>query len=183
MILGYNWLCNHNPEINWQTKDVKMSWCPQQCSTCRAEDKHEAKIQKLMTLQINACQARAFPMMVEEVDKDESSHMNTDGTDEGAQDTCLAFDDNLDSEVNDFPIEEDDRIFMMMVHPVNPHHFVRALSMVSRHLMEAFAKNSKPKGFEDIVPTTLHEYADIFSETTFDSLPECHEWDHAIELE
>jgi hypothetical protein len=34
MILGYNWLCNHNPEINWQTKDVKMSRCPLQCSTC-----------------------------------------------------------------------------------------------------------------------------------------------------
>jgi hypothetical protein len=28
MVLGYNWLCNHNPEINWQTKDVKMSHCP-----------------------------------------------------------------------------------------------------------------------------------------------------------
>jgi hypothetical protein len=28
LILGYNWLCNHNPEINWQTKDVKMSRCP-----------------------------------------------------------------------------------------------------------------------------------------------------------
>jgi hypothetical protein len=38
--------------------------------------------------------------------------------------------------------------------------------------VEASAKNSKPKGFEDIVPTTLHEYADIFSETAFDSLPE-----------
>jgi hypothetical protein len=24
LILGYNWLCNHNPEINWQTKDIKM---------------------------------------------------------------------------------------------------------------------------------------------------------------
>jgi hypothetical protein len=23
MILGYNWLCNHNPEINWQTKEVQ----------------------------------------------------------------------------------------------------------------------------------------------------------------
>jgi hypothetical protein len=33
------------------------------------------------------------------------------------------------------------------------------------------------------VPTTLHEYADVFSETTFDSLPERHKWDHAIELE
>jgi hypothetical protein len=27
-ILGYNWLHNHNPEINWQTKDVKISRCP-----------------------------------------------------------------------------------------------------------------------------------------------------------
>jgi hypothetical protein len=27
LILGYNWLRNHNPEINWQTKDVKMSRC------------------------------------------------------------------------------------------------------------------------------------------------------------
>jgi hypothetical protein len=85
-------------------------------------------------------------MMVKEIDEDESPHMNTDETDEGAQDTCPAFDDNLDSEVDDFTIEEDDCVFMMMVHPVNPHHFVHALSMVSGHLVEAFAKNSKPKG-------------------------------------
>jgi hypothetical protein len=44
MILGYSWLCNHNLEINWQTKDAKMSRCPQQCSTCRVEDKRQAKI-------------------------------------------------------------------------------------------------------------------------------------------
>jgi hypothetical protein len=122
-------------------------------------------------------------MMVEEVDKDESPHMNMDETDEGAQDTCPAFDDDLDSEVDDFTIEEDDRVFMTMVHPVDPHHFVRASSMVSGHLAEAFAKNSKLKGFEDIVPMTLHEYADVFSETAFDSLTERRKWDHAIELE
>jgi hypothetical protein len=86
-------------------------------------------------------------------------------TDEGVQDTCPAFDDDLDSEVDDFTIEEDDYVFMTMVHPVDPHHFVCASSMVSGHLVEAFAKNSKPKGFEDIVPTTLHGYADVFSET------------------
>jgi hypothetical protein len=56
-------------------------------------------------------------------------------------------------------------------------------SSVSRRLAEASAKNSKPKDFEDIVPTSLHAYADIFSETAFDSLPECRKWDHAIELE
>jgi hypothetical protein len=113
--------------------------------------------------------------MVEE-DEDESPHINMDKTDEEVQDTCPAFD-------NDFTLEEDDRVFMAMVHPVDPHHFVHALSTVSRCLVEAFAKDSKPKGVEDIVPTSLHAYADVFSETTFDSLPERREWDHTIELE
>jgi hypothetical protein len=72
---------------------------------------------------------------------------------------------------------------MMMVHLVGPHHFVHALSIVSGRPVEAFAKNSKLKGFEDIVPTLLHAYADVFSETAFDPLPEQCKWDHAIELE
>jgi hypothetical protein len=55
--------------------------------------------------------------------------------------------------------------------------------MVSGCLAEAFAENSKPKGFEDIVLMALHTYANVFSETAFDSLPECHKWDHTIELE
>jgi hypothetical protein len=107
-------------------------------------------------------------------DEDESPHVNTEETDGEAQDLCPAFDDDLDSEVVDFTIEEDDRIFMTMVHPINPHHFVHALSTVSRRLAEVFAKDSKPKDYEDIVPMSLHTYADVFSEMAFDSLPECH---------
>jgi hypothetical protein len=106
-----------------------------------------------------------------------------DETEEEVQDTGPALDDDLDSGFNDFTIEEDDRVFMAMVHPVDPHHFVCASSTVSGRLAEAFAKNSKLKGFEDIVPTSLHTYADLFSEMAFDSLPERRKWDHAIELE
>jgi hypothetical protein len=111
LILGYNWLCNHNLEINWQTKDVKMSHCPLQCSTCRVEDKHDAKMWKSTTSQINACRLGAFPMMAEE-DKHGSPHIDMDKTHEEAQDTGPAFDDNLDSEVNNFTIEEDDHVDM-----------------------------------------------------------------------
>jgi hypothetical protein len=152
LILGYNWLCNHNPEINWQTKDVKMSRCLVQYSTCRVEDKRDAKIRKSMTSQINACRSGAFPTMVEE-DEDESPHVNADETDEEAQDSCPALDDDLDSDVDDVTIEEGDRVFMTMVHPVDPQHFVRASSTVSERLAEAFAKNSKPKDFQDIEPS------------------------------
>jgi hypothetical protein len=76
-----------------------------------------------MTSQINAYRSGAFPTLVEEYEG-ESPHMDTDETDEEMQDTGLAFDDDLDSEVDDFTIEEDDRVFMAMVHPVNPHHFI-----------------------------------------------------------
>jgi hypothetical protein len=117
-----------------------------------------------------------------EEDEDESPQVNTDETDEEAQDTGPAFDDDLDSGVEDFIIEEDDCVFMAMVHPVDPHHFVHASSMVSGRLVEVFAKNSKPKGFEDIVLHSPHTYANVFSETAFDSLPEHRKWDHAIEL-
>jgi hypothetical protein len=79
--------------------------------------------------------------------EDESPHVNADKTDEEAWDTGPALDDDLDTEVADFTIEEDDRVFMVMVHLVDPHHFVYALSMVSGRLAEVFAKNSKPKGF------------------------------------
>jgi hypothetical protein len=114
-----------------------------------------------------------------EEDEDESPHMDM----EEVQDASPAFDDDLDSDVVNITIEENDRVFMTMVHLVNPHHFIHASSTVSRRLAEASAKNSKPESFEDIVPTTLHEYADVFSETAFDSLPERRKWDHAIELE
>jgi hypothetical protein len=111
LILGYNWLRNHNLEINWQTKDVKMSRCPLQYSTCRVEDKCDRMIWKLTTSQINACRSGAFPTMTAE-DEDESPHVNMEETDKEAQDLCPAFDDDLDSEVDDFAIEEDDCVFM-----------------------------------------------------------------------
>ena len=34
LILEYSWLQKRNPEINWETKEVKMSCCPSGCTTC-----------------------------------------------------------------------------------------------------------------------------------------------------
>ena len=35
MILGYTWLLRHNPEIDWTTGTVKMTWCPWICHTLK----------------------------------------------------------------------------------------------------------------------------------------------------
>jgi hypothetical protein len=48
--------------------------------------------------------------------------------------------------------------------------------MVSGRLAEASTKNSTPKGFNEIVPTALHSYEDVFSEMPFDTLPQRRKW-------
>jgi hypothetical protein len=112
--------------------------------------------------QINACRSGAFPSMIEEMDKqDEATHVKANVTEEEVQGKSSAFD------------EEGDRILMMMVHPVDPQHFICASSTVSGRLAEASVKNSTPKGFKDIVPKALHSYEDVFNEMAFDTLPKC----------
>jgi hypothetical protein len=112
--------------------------------------------------------------MIEELDdQDESPHVNMSKTGEEVQDESPVFDNDLNFDADNIEIEEGDQVFMAIVHPVDSQHFICALSMVSRHLAEAFAKNSMPKGFHDTVPTALHSYKDVFSETAFDTLPEC----------
>jgi hypothetical protein len=39
--LGYTWLHEHNPEVDWQTNTAKMSHCPAKCRTCTEEVKAE----------------------------------------------------------------------------------------------------------------------------------------------
>jgi hypothetical protein len=122
--------------------------------------------------------------MIEEIDdQDEATHVNANETEEEAQGEYPAFDDDLEFDADHIEIEEGDRVFMAMVHLVDPQHFVRASSMVSSCLAEASAKNSMPKGFHEIIPTALHSYEDVFSETAFDTLPQRRKWDHTIELE
>ena len=33
MIVGHTWLVCHNPEIDWTTGEVTMSWCPEECGS------------------------------------------------------------------------------------------------------------------------------------------------------
>ncbi len=46
LILGYTWLHEHNPEIDWETREVKLSQCPRRCSECRDEIRAEKAVPK-----------------------------------------------------------------------------------------------------------------------------------------
>src|SRR6266487_5352270 len=43
LILGFPWLHEHNPEVDWKTGEVKMSCCPQHCRTCFLDEKQRER--------------------------------------------------------------------------------------------------------------------------------------------
>jgi hypothetical protein len=80
MILGFTWLREHNPEVDWQTKEVRMSRCPARCATCRSDLKQERQT----AAQISACRAGPFPVTIEDVDdEDDYPHEGVTDPEEG----------------------------------------------------------------------------------------------------
>ena len=43
LILGFPWLCEHNPEVDWKTGEVKMSHRSQHCSMCLLAEQQRLK--------------------------------------------------------------------------------------------------------------------------------------------
>src|ERR1700733_1281847 len=200
MILGYTWLEEHNPEINWRTKEVEMTRCPSQCDSCRSKKKEEKKALRKEEERIHTCRSGGFPVLIEEI-QDEDDPWEEPEIQKQECTLDEAFIRETRSDLIDMPllmeveddeeeedegyvrIEEADRIFVATLYPEPPLEFIRASSTVSQRLAKAFAKNTDQKSFCDVVPASLHEFEDIFSKESFDTLPERRKWDHAIELE
>jgi len=52
MILGMPWLAAHNPEINWETGEVKMTRCLPLCGRVKVKEKDKKKRgKKVVTLE------------------------------------------------------------------------------------------------------------------------------------
>ena len=50
VILGMPWLAAHNPEINWETGEVKMTRCPPLCGRVKTKEKKK-KERRVITLE------------------------------------------------------------------------------------------------------------------------------------
>ena len=66
IILGFTWLQEHNPEINWQTRKVVMSWCPDKCHTCRTDVWKQQQEQRKVDCLVQVCCSGPHPLLSEE---------------------------------------------------------------------------------------------------------------------
>jgi hypothetical protein len=112
--------------------------------------------------------------MVEEMEDEDG----TTGSEEESEEEDLHEEGTMEEE--DECMDKGDCIFMTAIKPEEVD--IRATGNFLQHLAEAYNKNVKVKSFHDDIPNHLHDFEDIFSEESYDVLPECKQWDHAIEL-
>ena len=66
IILGFTWLQEHNPEINWQTQEVTMSCCPDKCHTWQTEVARERQVHQKSLQHIWTCRLGPHPTKTDE---------------------------------------------------------------------------------------------------------------------
>jgi hypothetical protein len=173
IILGFTWLQEHNPEINWQTHKILMSRCPDKCRTCCSEVQAKRKEQRKAERHIRVCRSGPHPLLVE-VELASEFEPNSD--------TNSASDSDSDPSVvrlgpEDTLAEGDHLLYVNL--PSEAEH-IQATGTTSQRLAEASQKHVKA---ESEIPEYLREFEDDFANESFDALPVRKVWDHAIELE
>jgi hypothetical protein len=161
IILGLPWPKAHNPEINWVSGDVKMTRCPARCQQCHTKVREERKQAAREAHNIRACHMGPFPRPTVEVEEvpDEEDSADDD-------------EDVPDKEDADNAVEEGDRVFMMAIRPDDEVVDICTTGNFLQRLAEAYNRNAKVHSFRDAVLDYLHDFEDVFTEESFDALPE-----------
>jgi len=71
LILGYDWLKNHNPKINWEKGEVEMTRCPLQCEGGCALRKEQTRQRRIELRALQSCCNGPTPLFQEESESEE----------------------------------------------------------------------------------------------------------------
>jgi len=149
MILGYTWLKDHNPEVNWQTGEVQMNRCPPRCEGCRVIRKKQASRKRMETRALNVCWSGPLPEHTEDSAEDETS-----------------------VRTSKIEFEQGDRLFMTQVLPEPTAEELRATSTTSQKLAEGARRSEEARREPFVLPDCVREFESVFAKEDFDILPE-----------
>ena len=178
VIIGLDWLREHNPEIDWERGSLRLSRCPETCPTSqKTSEPVETKARDTevrLTARRGARRVKKVRMvgriraavMAEESQEEEERPWPPgflplwDGTEEALLDAW----DNGQCLYG------------------TPQLFVSATYTYSQQLAEQEYQKKEVRPVEEIVPERYHEYLQVFSKKASERLPEHGPYDHAIEL-
>jgi hypothetical protein len=168
MIIGVEWLQRHNPEVNWETGQVKFSRCPR---TCRKSGRTASQV---------PWAARA---------KTRKLKMSNKATEFAAQPWKLSkmrlsvgeVGDEEGEEAEETEIEEAE-VYLT----ATSDDFAYRIAASYTHAQAIAEERAAPEGsktLEQMVLQEFLEFAHVFSKTASDRMPTSKPYDHPIDLE
>jgi len=159
LILGYDWLKDHNPKINWEKGEVKMTCCLLQCEEERALQKEQTRQMRIELRALRSCHNGPTPLFQEELDLKETP-----------------------LQMYHPSWEPGDQLFLTRLLPELTQVDLRATTMTFQRLAEGARCSAETRATVTQLPAYVAEFWSVFAKEDFDILPEHRKWDHVIEL-
>ena len=183
IILGFPWLNEHNPEINWKTGE--FSW-------------RNSENEKPRLMKINRKPTDNSTLQKKEETMDNSTPMskNIEGnfkvspthTNHEKSDLQAFINDENDEELLNRPInpllEEENLVIQMIgnTEQDKPNIWINVKMTISQLLHQTHDEKKKVVPLKEQILEEYHRFLDIFDEKKADCFPEEQVWDHRIEL-
>ena len=210
IILGTDWLDEHNPEIDWTVDRVDLTRCPESCTLVRPPVQHlRTKPDRARTPRIATEDPRSRHRDYSVSFKEPGGTYKTHPVDRVAGRRIARAKHSSQSTTQLFTEDEDER-------PVIPDGWVvqglQAAGLVvddvpsdvakstpvdecdelpSVHIRAGFTKSQelaekaadrRPRTLEEMVPEQYRDYQRVFDKQSSERFPERRTWDHAIDL-
>jgi len=159
LILGYDWLIDHNPKINWEKGEVEMTRCPLCCEGGRTLRKEQTCQKRIELRALRSCCDGPTPLLQEELEPEEEP-----------------------LQTHHPSWELGDRLFLTRLLLEPDQVDLRATTTTSQRLAEGARHSVETQAAATLLPTYVVEFRSVFAKEDFDILPEHCKWDHAIEL-
>jgi len=70
-LIGYNWLKDHNPKVDWEKGEVEMTRCLLRCEGGHVQWKKQTRQKKIELRALQSCHDGPIPLFQEEPDLEE----------------------------------------------------------------------------------------------------------------
>ena len=159
IILGFPWLREQNPDINWQTGEFK--WRPRTFQVTTKHGLTPMQLAKaLVRKQLGYKTHKLETTIMEEMDEQE----------------------NLNHMQNPLPQTELATLITTILGDASSELWINAKTTTATAIQAEINQQKEDHPLTEQIPREYHQYLDVFNENKAERFPESRPWDHKIEL-